>query len=124
MFERTSLSSLGGAVSPGCVTHHFQLLCKVNVLEDYGWEVGIWMEKLRQGQHLELVRLLLESVKLVLSDPNGLNSEVMRCVTAHGAAGGVAGLNLRGKRLWLFMAAAFSAPFPAKSSGVRTQSPT
>ncbi|CAN8018924.1 unnamed protein product [Ixodes persulcatus] len=71
------------------------LLCKVNVLEDYGWEVGIWMEKLRQGQHLELVRLLLESVKLVLSDPNGLNSEVMRCVTAHGAAGGVAGLNLR-----------------------------
>ncbi|CAN7984747.1 unnamed protein product, partial [Ixodes pacificus] len=71
------------------------LLCKVNVLEDYGWEVGIWMEKLRQGQHLELVRLLLESVKLVLSNPNGLNSEVMRCVTTHGAAGGVAGLNLR-----------------------------
>ncbi|CAN7989553.1 unnamed protein product [Ixodes hexagonus] len=71
------------------------LLCKVNVLEDYGWEVGIWMEKLRQGQHLELVRLLLESVKLVLSDPNGLNGEVMQCVTAHGVAGGAAGLNLR-----------------------------
>lgn len=91
LFSRCTEDAVGRSAA-SLITN---LLCKVNVLEDYGWEVGIWMEKLRQGQHVDLVRLLLESVKLVLRDPNGLNNEVMQCVTAHGVAGGVASLNLR-----------------------------
>lgn len=63
-------------------------------MEDYTWEVGIWMEKLRQGHNPVLVQLLLAAVKHVFSDPNELNSEVMRYITSQTASGAESGLNL------------------------------
>ncbi|XP_064474262.1 nucleolar pre-ribosomal-associated protein 1-like [Ornithodoros turicata] len=65
-----------------------QILCKMSVLEPYGEEMNIWIEKVclaQLGQHTALVNLIITAVQLLLNDPNTYNDEVMQCITESNA---------------------------------------
>lgn len=74
-----------------------RVLCKLSVLELYGWEMDVWMEKLRraQQQHASLGKLLMGAVCLLLSDPNAYNDQVMQCVAELGGQEQRNTINLR-----------------------------
>ncbi|KAH9381032.1 hypothetical protein HPB48_008246 [Haemaphysalis longicornis] len=79
-----------------------KLLCNLSVLDGYGSEVDLWMEQFRRGHHVGLIRLLLEAVRLIISDSDRLNSEVMQYVKEHDTAG-PGGKESAGRDLWTLL---------------------